>query len=99
MQNQCRRLEAAGLSVLSLKIASTLGATYDRRLAEEATAMKIGDVSRPRRFTDPARRRWYAYHRALRFANRMGFGFGRGHLEFLPLNPSRRALPASSLAR
>ena len=33
--------------------------------------MKIGDVSRQRRFADPARQRWYAYHRAVRFAQRM----------------------------
>jgi hypothetical protein len=33
--------------------------------------MKIGDVSRARRFSDPARRRWYAHHRAIRFARRM----------------------------
>jgi hypothetical protein len=33
--------------------------------------MKIGDVSRHRRWSDPARRRWYAYHRAVRFARRM----------------------------
>ena len=33
--------------------------------------MKIGDVSRRRRLSDPARRRWYAYHRAVRFALRM----------------------------
>ena len=33
--------------------------------------MKIGDVSRPRRFADPVRQRWYAYHRAVRFAVRM----------------------------
>jgi hypothetical protein len=33
--------------------------------------MKIGDVSRQRRFADPARQRWYAYHRATRFAIRM----------------------------
>ena len=33
--------------------------------------MKIGDVSRQRRFADPARLRWYAQHRALRFALRM----------------------------
>jgi len=33
--------------------------------------MKIGDVSRHRRFADPVRLRWYAYHRALRFAQRM----------------------------
>lgn len=33
--------------------------------------MKIGDVSRPRRFADPARQRWYAYHRSVRFASRM----------------------------
>jgi len=30
--------------------------------------MKIGDVSRQRRFADPARQRWYAHHRAVRFA-------------------------------
>jgi hypothetical protein len=34
--------------------------------------MRIGDVSRPRRFADPARLRWYAHHRAVRFARRMG---------------------------
>jgi hypothetical protein len=33
--------------------------------------MKIGDASRARRFADPARQRWYAYHRAVRFAMRM----------------------------
>jgi hypothetical protein len=33
--------------------------------------MKIGDVSRHRRISDPARRRWYAHHRAVRFARRM----------------------------
>lgn len=33
--------------------------------------MRIGDVSRHRRFADPARRQWYAYHRAVRFAMRM----------------------------
>jgi hypothetical protein len=33
--------------------------------------MKIGDVSRRRRFADPARLRWYAYHRAVRFSRRM----------------------------
>ena len=36
--------------------------------------MKIGDVSRRRRFADPARLRWYAYHRAVRFARRMSRG-------------------------
>jgi hypothetical protein len=34
--------------------------------------MKVGDVSRQRRFADPVRQRWYAYHRAVRFAVRMG---------------------------
>jgi len=34
--------------------------------------MRIGDVSRLRRFADPARLRWYAHHRAVRFARRMG---------------------------
>jgi hypothetical protein len=33
--------------------------------------MKIGDVSRARRLSDPTRRRWYAHHRAIRFARRM----------------------------
>jgi hypothetical protein len=33
--------------------------------------MKIGDVSRQRRFADPVRQRWYAHHRAVRFALRM----------------------------
>ena len=33
--------------------------------------MKIGDVSRRRRLSDPVRMRWYAYHRAVRFARRM----------------------------
>ena len=33
--------------------------------------MKIGDVSRPRRFANPARLRWYAFHRSVRFALRM----------------------------
>jgi hypothetical protein len=33
--------------------------------------MRIGDVSRHRRWSDPARRRWYAHHRAVRFARRM----------------------------
>jgi hypothetical protein len=43
--------------------------------------MRIGDVSRQRRFADPARQRWYAYHRALRFALRML----RGDLKIVPL--------------
>jgi hypothetical protein len=33
--------------------------------------MRIGDVSRPRRFANAARQRWYAYHRSVRFALRM----------------------------
>lgn len=33
--------------------------------------MRVGDVSRSRRFADPARQRWYAFHRAVRFAVRM----------------------------
>jgi hypothetical protein len=33
--------------------------------------MKIGDVSRQRRFPDPARQHWYAHHGAVRFAFRM----------------------------
>lgn len=90
MQKQCRLKEAgAGLSATSLEIASLFGVSYEGRLAEEATAMKIGDVSRPRRFTDPARQRWYAHHRALRFANRMGFGLKRGRLPAAEVAPTR----------
>lgn len=33
--------------------------------------MRIGDASRARRFADPVRQRWYAKHRAIRFASRM----------------------------
>jgi len=33
--------------------------------------MKIGDVSRRRRFADPARQRWYALYRCVRFSRRM----------------------------
>jgi hypothetical protein len=33
--------------------------------------MKLGDVSRRRRLADPARMRWYAYHRCVRFSRRM----------------------------
>jgi len=33
--------------------------------------MRIGDVSRARRFANPARQRWYAFHRSVRFAMRM----------------------------
>ena len=33
--------------------------------------MRIGDVSRRRRFADPARMRWYAHYRCVRFARRM----------------------------
>jgi hypothetical protein len=33
--------------------------------------MKIGDVSRRRRLSDPVRMRWYAHHRSIRFARRM----------------------------
>jgi len=40
--------------------------------------MKIGDVSRQRRFADPARQRWYARHRAIRFSIRM-LGTGKAH--------------------
>ena len=36
--------------------------------------MRIGDVSRNRRRSDPARQRWYAYHRSVRFARRMRSG-------------------------
>ena len=38
--------------------------------------MRIGDVSRQRRQSDPIRRRWYAQHRAIRFARRMRSGAG-----------------------
>ena len=33
--------------------------------------MKTGDVSRRRRFADPARMRWYAHYRAVRFSRRL----------------------------
>ena len=33
--------------------------------------MRIGDVSRARRFANPARQKWYAFHRSVRFAMRM----------------------------
>jgi hypothetical protein len=33
--------------------------------------MKTGDVSRRRRLADPARMRWYAHYRAVRFSRRM----------------------------
>lgn len=33
--------------------------------------MKVGDVSRRRRFGSLARMRWYAHHRSVRFARRM----------------------------
>ncbi len=46
--------------------------------------MKIGDVSRPRRFADPARLRWYAYHRAVRFALRMHQADSRDQIFPLP---------------
>jgi hypothetical protein len=36
--------------------------------------MKIGDVSRRRRFADPARQRWYALYRCVRFSRRMMHG-------------------------
>src|SRR5262249_25364243 len=42
-----------------------------KREPRKERSMKIGDVSRARRFADPVRLRWYAYHRALRFALRM----------------------------
>jgi len=34
-------------------------------------SIRIGDTSRRRRFADPARQAWYAFHRAWRFARRM----------------------------
>lgn len=36
--------------------------------------MRIGDVSRRRRFADPARMRWYAHYRCVRFSRRMLHG-------------------------
>jgi hypothetical protein len=38
--------------------------------------MKVGDVSRRRRLADPVRLRWYAHHRAVRFAQRMARAAG-----------------------
>lgn len=40
-----------------------------RQLAQSAC-----NGTRRRRFADPARVRWYARHRQLRFARRFGFG-------------------------
>lgn len=56
--------------------------------------MKIGDVSRPRRFADPARLRWYAHHRAVRFAFRMNRRRCLSEATLRALLLSRRALPA-----
>jgi hypothetical protein len=56
--------------------------------------MRIGDVSRQRRFADPVRQRWYAHHRALRFARRMGCGHHaavRQGLIILKFTPTCRA--------
>lgn len=50
--------------------------------------MKIGDASRARRFADPFRQRWYAFHRSVRFATRM-----RGERVLSP------RVPAGSLLR
>ena len=36
--------------------------------------MRIGDVSRRRRFADPVRMRWYAHYRCVRFSRRMMCG-------------------------
>jgi hypothetical protein len=48
--------------------------------------MRIGDVSRPRRSSDPIRQRWYARYRAIRFARRMRSGSYS--------NPTHDATPA-----
>ncbi len=50
--------------------------------------MRIGDVSRHRRNADPIRRRWYAQHRAIRFARRMRSG--------TYTNPTQAATAANS---
>jgi hypothetical protein len=46
--------------------------------------MKIGDVSRRRRLADPARVRWYAHHRAVRFARRMARAAGLAYSARFP---------------
>jgi hypothetical protein len=38
---------------------------------KKEASMKIGDVSRRRRLSDPVRIRWYAHHRLVRFSRRM----------------------------
>ena len=54
--------------------------------------MRPDDVSRPRRFSDPARQRWYAHHRAVRFAGRMlGSGPGAAPAASRPCNRPSRA--------
>ncbi len=66
--------------------------------------MKIGDVSRSRRFANPARLRWYAFHRSVRFALRMMKGeespspFEVVHLQVidLPLEMIQSPEPAPS---
>jgi hypothetical protein len=42
-----------------------------KRERKEGREMRIGDVSRRRRLSDPARMRWYAHHRSVRFSRRM----------------------------
>jgi hypothetical protein len=57
---------------LAVAVSSGEGAgPFPGALSWSKPAMKSGDVSRARRLTDPARRRWSAHHRAVRFARRM----------------------------
>jgi hypothetical protein len=55
--------------------------------------MRIGDVSRRRRLTDPVRIRWYAQQRAIRFARRMFLGCALQQAAVLSVQSSERALP------
>jgi hypothetical protein len=57
--------------------------------------MKIGDVSRSRRFADPARLRWYAFHRSVRFARRMMQSETRIHLYRILTLESRPGIAVS----
>jgi hypothetical protein len=48
-------------------------APSDNPLRETTMSKRIGDVSRRRRFDDPARSKWYAHWRSIRFARRFGW--------------------------
>jgi hypothetical protein len=59
-------------SALAVAVSSARGpGSSPVALQGSEPAMRIGDVSRHRRLSDPVRRRWYAHYRAVRFARRM----------------------------